>query len=305
MKIGIIGAGVMGSAAANALVLKGIADELVLVDVNQAKAEAQASDLRDAALTTRATRVTHGLVQALEGCEVIVLTPGLRQKNNRDRKVLLETNSEIFRDLIPKILEVAPNAVLLVASQPVDTLTLLTTHLVPVEARAKVIGVGTALETLQLRSSIAHRLEMNPENVHGYVIGEEGNIGLIVWSSVTVAGMPLETFLQARGLVWNNYDYQGIADEVLRANQRVIEGKGATFYGIGAVIAQLVEALTRDTRIVFTVSAFTNPYGVAFSLPRLIGKNGIEQTLQLPLSSKEQQKLEMTIGDLEAHHFVA
>ena len=305
MKIGIVGAGVMGSAAANAIVLKGIADELVLVDINQTKAEAQASDVRDAALTKRATRVTHGLVQALEGCDVIVLTPGSRQKNNRDRKVLLEANSEIFRDLIPKVFEVAPNVVLIVASQPVDSLTTLTTQLAPAEYRARVIGIGTALETLQLRSAIAHRLEMNPENVHGYVIGEEGNIGLIAWSSVSVAGMPLEAFLKGRGLVWNNYDYQGITDEVLRANQRVIEGKGATFYGIGAVIAQLVEAIVHDRKAVFALSALTDPYGVAFSLPRVVGKNGIEQTLHLELSSKEQQKLEMTIGDLEANHFVA
>ena len=295
----------MGSAAANAIVLRGVADELVLVDINQIKCEAQAADVRDAALTNRATRVIYGLVQALEGADVIVLTPGLSQKNNRDRKLLRETNSEIFRDLIPKVLEVAPNAVLVVASQPVDSLTLLTTHLVPAQDHARVIGIGTALETLQLRATIARRLEMNPENVHGYVIGEEGNIGLIAWSSITIAGMPLETFLNQRGLVWNNYDYQGIADEVVRANQRVIEGKGATFYGIGAVIAQLIEAILRDSKAVFSVSALTEPYGVAFSLPRMIGKNGIEQTLRLPLSSKEQEKLEMTISDLEANHFVA
>lgn len=305
MKVGIVGAGVMGSAAANAIVLRGVADELVLVDINQTKSEAQACDVRDAALTNRATKVTNGLVQELEDADVVVLTAGLRQKNNRDRKLLRESNSEIFRDLIPKVLEVAPKAVLVVASQPVDSLTLLTTHLVPVTARARVIGVGTALETLQLRAAIARRLELNTENVHGYVIGEEGNIGLIAWSSVTVAGMPLETFLSGRGLAWNNFDYQGIADEVVRANQRVIEGKGATFYGIGAVIAQLVEAILRNTKAVFSVSALTDPYGVAFSLPRMIGKKGIEESLHLPLSSKEQQKLEMTISDLEANHFVA
>ncbi len=305
MKIGIIGSGVMGSAAANAIALQGIADELVLVDVNQVKAEAQASDLRDAALIKRATRVTHGLIAALSDADIIVLAPGLRQKDSRDRKVLLEANLEIFRDVVPKMLDVAPNAILIVASQPVDSLTMLTTHLVPAAARSHVIGVGTALETLQLRAAIARRLELNPNNVHGYVIGEEGNIGLIVWSSVMVAGMPLETYLKTRNLVWNNFDYQSITDEVVRSNQRVIEAKGSTCFGIGAVICELVTAVMQNARAVFTVSALTDPHGVAYSLPRVIGKNGIEGTLQLPLLAKEQQKLEMTIGDLEANHFVA
>jgi L-lactate dehydrogenase len=305
MKIGIVGAGVIGSAAANAIVLRGISDEVVLVDVNQAKCEAQAADVRDAALTKRATRVTHGNFKDLKDASLIVLTPGLRQKNGRDRKLLLEANSDIFRKLIPELLVVAPRAVLIVASQPVDALTMLTTQLMPTEASARVIGVGTALETLQLRAAIARKLEVNFENVHGCVIGEEGNIGVIVWSSVTVAGMPLETFLKARNLSWNNFDYQGITDEVVRSNQRVIEGKGVTSYGIGAVIADLSEAILHDTKSVFAVSAVTKPDNVAFSLPRLIGKHGIEETLHLPLSGKEQEKLEMTISDLKANHFVA
>jgi L-lactate dehydrogenase len=305
MKIGIIGAGMIGSAAANAIVLRAICDEVVLVDVNQAKAEAQAADLRDAALTKRATRVNSGKTSDLKDASLIVLTPGSRQKAGRDRKLLLEANSDIYRKLIPELLIVAPRAVLLVASQPVDALTMLTTQLVPTEAQPRVIGVGTALETLQLRAAIARKLEVNFENVHGYVIGEEGNIGIIVWSSVTVAGMPLETFLKARNLTWNNFEFQAITDEVLRSNQRVIEGKGMTSYGIGAVIADLAEAILHNTRSVFAVSAVTKPDNVAFSLPRLLGKHGVEETLHLPLSDKEQEKLEMTISDLKANHFVA
>jgi L-lactate dehydrogenase len=305
MKIGIIGAGVIGSAAANAIVLRGISDEVVLVDINQAKSEAQAADVRDAALTKRPTRVTHGSTNDLKDASLIVLTPGLRQKSGRDRKLLLEANSDIFRKLIPELLVVAPRAVLLVAAQPVDALTMLTTQLVPLESSARVIGVGTALETLQLRAAIARKLEVNFENVHGYVIGEEGNIGVIVWSSLTVAGMPLEMFLKARNLSWNNFDYQGITDEVVRSNQRVIEGKGVTSYGICAVIADLSEAILHNTKSVFAVSAVTKPDNVAFSLPRLIGKHGVEETLHLPLSAKEQEKLEMTISDLKANHFVA
>jgi L-lactate dehydrogenase len=304
MKIGIIGAGAIGSAAANAIVLRGISDEVILVDVNQAKAEAQAADLRDAALTKRATRVSSGNTSDLKDASLIILTPGSRQKNGRDRKLLLEENSELYRKLIPEVLAVAPQAVLLVASQPVDALTMLTTQLVPVDAKARVIGVGTALQTLQLRAAIARKLEVNFENVHGYVIGEEGNIGVIVWSSVIVAGMPLETFLKTRNLTWNNFDHQSLTDEVVRSNQRVIEGKGATSYGIGALLADLSNAILHNTRNVFALSAVTKPGDVAFSLPRLLGKHGVEETLHLPLSENEQQKLEMTISDLKANHFV-
>jgi L-lactate dehydrogenase len=304
-KIGIVGAGMVGSAAANALALRGSCDEIVLVDTDTAKAHAQAVDVAAASFVNRGLKVSSGEYKNLKGAKVVVLAPGMRQHWGRNLKELLENNIEVFRDVVPQVLKHAPNAVLVVATQPVDTLTEFMYSKVDKEHWSKIIGVGTALETLQLRAAIAERIGVGAEHVHGYVIGQEGDAALVVWSDVTVANMPLREYVKSKKIEWNNATQLEINDLVRRSSLRAIDAKGATYYGIGAMIARIVEAVLRDSKLLLTVTAHSAKHGVSLSLPRVIGAEGVLETMELSLSDEEKLKLEALVGALSDENLVA
>jgi L-lactate dehydrogenase len=304
-KIGIVGAGMVGSAAANALALRGSCDEIVLVDKDLEKADAQAIDVAAASFVNHSVKVTSGDFKKLKGAQVVVLAPGMRQQWGRNLKELLENNLEVFREIVPLVLKVAPNAVLIVATQPVDTLTEFVYSVVAREHWSQVIGVGTALETLQLRSALADRIGVGAEHVHGYVIGQEGDAALVVWSDVTVANLPLHEYVKSKDLAWNNATQLEINDLVRRSSLRAIDAKGATYYGIGAMIAKICEAVVHDSKLLLTVSAHSAKHGVSLSLPRVIGAQGIIETLDVTLSSEEQHKFDSLVGALSDENLVA
>jgi L-lactate dehydrogenase len=280
MKVGIVGCGFVGSSAAYAMALKGTPSEMVLVDLNKRLAQGQAEDI------LHATPFAHPVGQR----------PG------ETRLQLLERNVEVFRKVIPQVLRFAPEALLLAVSNPVDVITQVVTKLSGLSP-AKVIGSGTILDTARFRTLVGEHLGVAPISIHGYVLGEHGDSEVLVWSSAKVGGLSIRDYAIQMGLSVTEEIKSQIDDGVRQAAYRIIEGKGATYYGIGAGIAQIVEAIRDDERRVLTVSSLTTtvgPFnGVCLSLPRVVGRDGILTELRPDLSGEEQLLLQKSANILK------
>lgn len=302
MRIGIVGAGFVGSTAAYALVMRGVGREIVLVDKNADRAAAEADDIRHAVPFANPLQITAGGYEALAGCRVVVLCAGVGQQPGETRLQLLQRNAAVFREVVPQVLKHASEAVLVVASNPVDVMTHLAARFagecgVPA---SRVLGSGTTLDTARFRSLLGAHCGIDPQHVHGYVVGEHGDSEVLTWSLVTVAGMPLAEFLPLRDI----HLTEGIRDEidrkVRRAAYSIIAGKGATYYGIGSALARIIEVILQDERSILTLCTPTadvhGVHDVTLSLPRLLGGSGIQQTFPLPLSDSERSLLQSSAG---------
>jgi L-lactate dehydrogenase len=299
MKVGIVGSGNVGAGAANAIVLRGVAREVVLVDINTKRAQAEAEDILHAVpFSSHAVVVRQGEYSDLDGCQVVVITAGVAQRPGETRLQLLERNAAIFKGMIPQIVASAPDAILVVATNPVDIMTHLTAHYaaplgVP---RKHVIGSGTTLDTARFRSILGRALDVDPEHVHGYVVGEHGDSEVLAWSMTTVGTVPLDDYARARGIALTDEILQEVDDGVRRAAYRIIEGKGSTYYGIGAALARIVQAIVRDQRSLLTVSVPVETIGdvhdITFALPAIVGGDGIISVLPAPLNDEEEMLLE-------------
>ncbi|EYB69312.1 L-lactate dehydrogenase [Deinococcus phoenicis] len=288
MKVGVVGTGLVGATAAYALTLRGSCSDLVLVDKDPQRAQAEAQDIAHAAPVSSGTRVGSGGDAALADCRVVVVAAGANQQPGESRLDLLDKNAAIFREVIPRVAEQAPQAVLLIATNPVDVLTDLATRLAPDHA---VLGSGTVLDSARFRHLIAERAGVDATHVHGYVLGEHGDSEVLAWSTATVAGLPVADFMRARKLDWSEAVRAGIDAGTRDAAAAIIQGKRATYYGIGAALARITEAILGDRRAVLTVSAPTPHYGVSLSLPRIVGARGVEDTLLPTLTAEEQAAL--------------
>ncbi len=294
MKIGVVGVGMVGSSAAYALALGGVGSELVLVDHNPKLAEAHAEDILHATPFARAVRVRAGDYGALEGSAVVVIAAGVGQKPGETRLELLGRNARVFEQVIPAVLEAAPEAVLLIATNPVDVMTQVATR-ISGRPESRVIGSGTILDTARFRALLGEWLEVSPQSVHAYVLGEHGDSEVLVWSGAEVGGVALEEFARQSGKSLDEEVRRRIDDGVRRAAYRIIEGKGSTYHGIGAGLARLVRAILTDERSAFTLSTLTPEVEgvreVALSLPRILGASGVLRTLEPQLSPSECQAL--------------
>lgn len=290
MKVGIVGCGNVGSTAAYAIAMQGSASELVLVDLNERLASAQAEDITHAMPFARAVRVRAGGYALCEDASVMVLACGLGQRAGETRLELLQRNHKVLESVVPQILRYANDAILVVASNPVDVLTQMVERISGLPA-GRVIGTGTILDTARFRTLLGEVVGVAPHSVHAYVLGEHGDSEVLVWSSVKVGGVPLVDFAAQVGRPLTDEVKARVGDGVRHAAYRIIEGKGATYYGIGAGISRLVNAIRVDERAALTVSAcvpdageFT---GTALSLPRIVGAKGVLATLRPDLCDEE------------------
>ncbi len=290
MKIGIVGCGFVGSSGAFAIALEGKANDLILVDLNADLARAHAEDILHATPFSQPVRVAAGDYPMLKGADIVVLACGVGQKPGETRLQLLERNVQIFQNVVPRVLEYAPETILLIVSNPVDIMTQVVTKIsnLPHE---RVIGSGTILDTARFRTLLAEHLNIAPHSVHAYVLGEHGDSEVLAWSSGKVGGVPLEEFATQIGRPITDDVKARIDDGVRRAAYRIIEGKGATYYGIGAGIARIARAITDDEGAVLTLSNVEGFGGVSLSLPRVLKAKGIEATIQPMLSNEEAQAL--------------
>jgi L-lactate dehydrogenase len=296
-KIGVIGSGFVGSAAAYAMVMSDVGREIVLVDMNQKRAVAEANDILHAVPFAHPIEVSAGDYSALEGCSAVVITAGVNQKPGETRLQLLERNAEVFRQVVPNVIKHAPDARLIVATNPVDVTTHMTARIAESLGKplTQVLGSGTTLDTARFRALLGRKLGVDARHVHAYVLGEHGDSEVLAWSQVTIGGMSLQEFGERRKIRFGAEDRAAIDEGVRRAAYSIIEGKNATYYGIGAALARIVDVVISDQRAILTVCAPTPEVAgvkdVTVALPRLVGGDGVLDTFMQPLSGEEEQAL--------------
>jgi L-lactate dehydrogenase len=297
MKIGIIGTGMVGSTAAYALVMRGVGREIVMVDINKMRAQAEADDIFHAVPFAHSLEVRAGDYPDLAGSRVVILAAGVSMNPGDTRLQLLGRNAAIFAQVVPRVLDHAPGAVLVVATNPVDVMTHLAARFAAARgvSPSRVIGSGTTLDTARFRVLLGRHLGIDPQHVHAYVIGEHGDSEVLTWSLVTVGGMLLEQFCRQHGIPLDESIRQGIDRRVRDAAYHIVEGKGATYYGIGAALARIVDAILRDQRAILTVctpvARVLDTCDITISLPHLVGAEGALASFPLPLSDDERAAL--------------
>lgn len=298
MKIGIIGSGLVGSTAGYALIMRGIGREIVLIDKDRKRAEAEADDLLHAVPFAHPLTVRAGDYPDLTGSRAVILAAGVGQQPGESRLELLGRNADVLRAIIPPVLEHAPQAVLVVATNPVDVLTHFAARFASEQGapEGRVLGSGTTLDTARLRSLLGRHVGVDSHHVHAYVVGEHGDSEVLTWSLATIGGMPLQRFCEEHDVRLDHEIRERIDTQVRRAAYRIIEGKGATYYGIGSALARILQAVLGDQRAILTICAPTESVAgvrdVTVSLPRLVGGDGVLGSFPLPINSEEERALQ-------------
>lgn len=301
-KLGIVGAGAVGAASALAACIRSVANDIVLIDRYPARAKGVATDLRYGAPLSPAVAVRAGDYADLAGARMVVIAAGINEKtggatNRNDplgRLRLLRTNVEVFADVVPKIVAVAPEAVLLVVTNPPEPLVDFARRLAGHE---RVMSTSTMLDSLRMRVHIAERFGVSPLSVEANVISEHGTFSVFLWSSARVGGAPLRALLDERGIDFDAFR-ASVEQEVRFANISIIEGIGASQYGIGMVVARVAECISRDECAVLPVGSYQADYGVTLSLPSIVGKHGVSGVLWPVLSDEERSGVEASAARL-------
>jgi L-lactate dehydrogenase len=302
MKVGIIGAGRVGCACALAAVVRGSAREIVLVDRTRKRAKAVATDLRYGSPLGPKTTVVDGEYDDLADAALVIITAGINEKaggatdrnDPKGRLRLLDTNAEIYRDIVPQIVRAAPGAVLLVVTDPPDPLADV--------ARAsaghdRVLSTGTFLDSLRFRVHLAEHFDVDANQVEAQVIGEHGVSQVFLWSSARIAGVPISKLIEQRGETLDSVRKQIEAD-VRYANITIIEGNDASQFGIGIVSARIAEMVLRDERAVIPIGSYNDRFGVTLSLPGIVGRGGVLRTFEPEMSPEERQALMLGAANL-------
>lgn len=291
-KITILGAGNVGASIAYTFAVAGTCSDIVLVDINKAKAKGEAMDIRQGVSFGENVEVFDGEYEDAKGSDIVVVTLGIARKPGQTRLDLAQINVNIIKEVMPQIAKYAPDAIYVVVSNPVDILTytiLKCTDLSP----NQVIGSGTALDTSRLRSIIGDHVGLSPNSIHAYVFGEHGDSSFIPWSLTNIAGIPMEEYCADQDHA--DLDEEEIINEVRTAGAEVIKRKGATFYAIAMSVNKICDSILRDSNNIITVSTMMNgKYGiddVCLSLPCVIGSNGIEREVSPKMTEEEIEKL--------------
>ncbi|EPX63538.1 L-lactate dehydrogenase [Cystobacter fuscus DSM 2262] len=294
-KIAIIGAGAVGATVAYASMIRGVAKNIAIYDVNRAKVDAEVLDLNHGLqFVPMATLEGSDDIGVCAGADVIVITAGAKQKPGQTRMELAEANVALCRSLVPQLLKVAPDALLLLVTNPVDVLTYVVQKLSGLPTR-RVLGSGTVLDSSRFRFLLARHLNVAVQNVHAIIAGEHGDSELPLWSLASVGGVPLMQWAVPGRARLTDEDRQRIFDNVRNAAYQVIQGKGATNYAIGLATAQILEALLHNEQRVLPVSSRLEGYlgiqDVCMSVPSIVNRGGVEAVLELPLNESEREGL--------------
>jgi L-lactate dehydrogenase len=302
MKVGIIGAGAVGSACFLSLVMRGSAREVVLVNRDRKRAKGVVTDVQYGTALTPPISVRTGVYSDLAGSSVVMITAGVNEKSGGatdrsdpvGRLRLLEANAAIFQDIVPQIHHSAPDALILVVTDPPDALA----DVVRMLGHERVLSTGTSLDTLRFRFHLGKRLNVRASDVEALVLGEHGTSSVFLWSSARVGGRNVSD------LFGDSSTSQAVSEEIERevryANITVIEGIGASQYGIGMVSARLTEMILRDERAVIPVGCYSPTFGVTLSLPSVIGREGVQRVLEPDMSAVEQQALQRSAHAIKA-----
>ncbi|QEE61016.1 L-lactate dehydrogenase [Salinibacterium sp. dk2585] len=304
-KLAVIGAGSVGTSLAYAALIRNSAREVVLYDVDAAKAEAEVLDLAHGTPFTGASRISGGAeIDAVADADMIVITAGAKQKPGQTRLDLAATNAGILEQLMPQLLERAPNAVFLLVTNPCDVLTVVAQQIAQLPT-GRVFSSGTLLDSARLRWLIAERAGIAARSVHAHIVGEHGDTEFPLWSSARIGPTPIREWSGPDGeLLFPEAVLDQISYDVVRSADRVIAGKGATNYAIGLSGARIVEAVLRNERAIMQVSSVLQNYrginGVALSMPSIVGSGGVELVLDVPMDAAEFGHLQASADALRA-----
>jgi L-lactate dehydrogenase len=293
MKVGIVGAGGVGSACLLSLVMRGVACQVVVLDKNHERAKGVVADLQYGATLSPAVELRAGDYSDLADAVLLIVTAGINEKaggatdrsDPTGRLKLLDINAEVYRDIVPRIVAAAPQALILVVTDPPDPLADLTRQLAGHE---RVLSSGTFLDSLRFRLHLARRLKVNPMYVEAQVVGEHGTSQVFLWSSARVGGSPIDHLLEQSGKSIDAFR-QSVEKDVRFANITIIEGTGASQLGIGMVTARIAEAILRDEHAVIPIGSYNPKYSVTISLPSVLGRQGVTQILEPDMSEQERQ----------------
>ena len=302
-KCGVVGVGFVGACCAYTLAVSGLFSEIVLVDVNRQKAESEAADINHGVSFAKPCHVGAGDYSDLSGCGLVILAAGANQRPGETRVALLGRNRTILSAVVGQVVQAARDAVLLVVSNPVDVLTCMAQRLSGLPA-GRVIGSGTVLDTARLKYLLGQRLGVDGRNVYAFIIGEHGDSELAVWSSANISGVDLDDYCRITGIDDPAAVLRGIYESVRGAAYPIIEGKGATYYGIAMAVRRIAEAIVRDERSVLPVSSLiTGHYGVdgvCLGVPSIVGRGGVQAVLDIPLAPEELAQLQRSARKMRA-----
>ena len=303
MKIGIIGAGSVGSACLTAVLMRGVAREIVVLDRDRKKARGLVTDVQYGAVLSPAVEVRDGDYPDLKGAALVMITAGVNEKTGgatdrndpAGRLRLLDTNVDIFKDIVGRLHTAEPQAMTLVVTDPPDPLA----DAVRMLGHPRVLSTGTYLDSLRFRFHLARRLGVSPASVDAQILGEHGTSEVFLWSSARIAGVPpLE--LLAQSTQDREKFCRDIEQEVRYANITIIEGIGASQHGIGMVSARIAEIVLRDERLVIPIGCYNPRYGVTLSLPSVVGREGVLRILEPEMSEDERRALQRSAETLKA-----
>jgi L-lactate dehydrogenase len=303
MKIGIVGAGKVGSACALAAVVRGSARNIVIVDRTRKRAKAVATDLLYGSPLCPKTEVVDGDYEDLAEAALVMITAGINEKaggatdrnDPQGRLRLLNTNAEIYREIVPRIVGVSPHAVILVVTDPPDPLA----DIARVSAgHGRILSTGTFLDSLRFRVQLAQHFEVDANQVEAQVVGEHGVSQVFLWSSARIAGVPIGALIKERGEVLERVREQ-IESSVRYANIAIIEGNDASQFGIGIVSARIAEIVLRDERAVLPIGSYHDRFGVTLSLPSIVGRSGVIRILEPEMSPEEERALQRSAASLK------
>lgn len=305
MQIGIIGTGMVGSAIAFSITTEGLADKLILIDTDNLRAKAEAMDISHAAPFSLGTVITSGDYQDLKNSDIVIITAGANQKPGETRLDLLNKNVAIFKQIIPEVVKYAPNAILLIATNPVDVMTEVTLKLSGF-SKNRVIGTGTVLDSARFRSILGRYLCISPKSIHANVIGEHGDSEVLLWAGAVAGTTPVERIAKQLNLPLDEKIKNKIDDEVRNAAYTIIEGKGSTYYGIAAATQYIVKAISSDNHTILNISShhdicLDNQTDICFSMPSIISNKGVETALTPVMNAHEQQALTNSADKLKKY----
>jgi L-lactate dehydrogenase len=301
-KIVIVGSGKVGTTFAYTLLLHGLIGEIVLMDVDKERTEGEVMDLNHAIPLANPIHIYQGDYRDCQGADVVVITAGSAQRAGETRMDLLKRNINIFKQIVPQIVHYTRDAILLVATNPVDILSYATQKISGLPAE-RVIGSGTVLDTARFRWLLGQHFSLDARNIHAFIIGEHGDSEVAVWSSANIAGMPLDTYCRMIGCEIPSLQREEFAGQVRNAAYEIIQRKGATYYAVAAGLARIVESILRNQNSVLSVSNLVPGYygirDVYLSLPAVVGDQGVDHILELPLSASEEKALVASAGILK------
>ena len=290
--IAIIGAGRVGTTTAYALMLKDLAGEILLVDIDPTRCKGEILDLSDSLSFSVTSKIREATPKEAAQADIIIITAGIAQKPGQSRRELLAKNKKVMDSIAQSLQPINPKAIILMITNPVDLMTRYMQEKIGLP-RNQVFGSGTFLDSQRLHELISKKIGVAEQSIHAYILGEHGDSQLVAWSSALVAGIPILDFPEV-----SEKDLALIAEQAKKKVYEIIACKGATFYGIASCAASICESIIFDQKRVIPLSCYNKEFETCLSMPTIVGEQGIEKILAISLTDNEKEALKKSANAL-------